>query len=118
MALESCGARLHHLARHMFAFGRPLPTAEMIARIDAVTVESARKAGEVLLSRSRPAFAAIGAGSGLERAIDNIDGLKVRLAAGVFRAKWVPVRVKNASRPKAGAGFDSGNSSGGTGLRR
>jgi predicted Zn-dependent peptidase len=80
MALESCGARIHQLARHIFAFGRPLTTAEMIARIDAVTVESARKAGEVLLSRSRPSFAAIGAGSGLERAIDNIDGL-VRLAA-------------------------------------
>ena len=37
-------------------------------------------AGRSLLSRSRPSFAAIGAGAGLERAIDNIDGL-VRLAA-------------------------------------
>ncbi len=80
MSLESCGARVHQLARHIFAFGRPIPVTELVARIDAVTVASARAAGRDLLSRSRPAFAAIGAGSGLDRAIDNIDGL-VRLAA-------------------------------------
>ena len=80
MAMESCSSRVHQLARHVFAFGRPLTTAEMVARIDAVTVETARAAGRSLLSRSRPSFAAIGAGAGLERAIDNIDGL-VRLAA-------------------------------------
>jgi predicted Zn-dependent peptidase len=80
MSLESCGARVHQLARHIFAFGRPSPVTELVARIDAVTVASARAAGRDLLSRSRPAFAAIGAGSGLDRAIDNIDGL-VRLAA-------------------------------------
>ncbi len=80
MSLESCGARVHQLARQIFAFGKPMTPAELVARIDAVTVESARAAGQSLLARSRPAFAAIGAGSGLDRAIDNIDGL-VRLAA-------------------------------------
>lgn len=80
MSLESCGARVHQLARQIFAFGQPLTTAELVARIDAVTVESARAAGRTLLARSRPAFAAVGAGAGLDRAIDNIDGL-VRLAA-------------------------------------
>lgn len=80
MAMESCSSRVHQLARHVFAFGRPLTPAEMVARIDAVTVETARAAGQSLLSRSRPSFAAVGAGAGLERAIDNIDGL-VRLAA-------------------------------------
>lgn len=80
MAMESCSSRVHQLARHVFAFGRPLTPAEIVARIDAVTVETARAAGQSLLTRSRPSFAAIGAGGGLERAIDNIDGL-VRLAA-------------------------------------
>jgi predicted Zn-dependent peptidase len=80
MGMESCSSRVHQLARHVFAFGRPLTVQEMVARIDTVTVETARAAGQSLLSRSRPSFAAIGAGAGLERAIDNIDGL-VRLAA-------------------------------------
>jgi predicted Zn-dependent peptidase len=80
MSLESCGSRIHQLARQIFSFGRPVTPAELVARIDAVTVESARDAGRTLLGRSRPAFAAIGAGAGLDRAIDNIDGL-VRLAA-------------------------------------
>ena len=80
MSLESCGGRVHQLARQIFAFDKPMTPAELVARIDAVTVESARAAGQILLTRSRPAFAAIGAGSGLDRAIDNIDGL-VRLAA-------------------------------------
>ena len=71
---------MHQLARHVFAFGRPLSAAEIVARIDDVTVETARAAGQSLLVRSRPSFAAVGAGAGLERAIDNIDGL-VRLAA-------------------------------------
>lgn len=80
MSLESCGARVHQLARQIFAFGKPMTPAELVARIDAVTVDSARAAGRALLARSRPAFAAVGAGAGLDRAIDNIDGL-VRLAA-------------------------------------
>ncbi|MGC1464762.1 MAG: insulinase family protein, partial [Pseudolabrys sp.] len=40
----------------------------IVAKIDAVTVESARAAGRALIGRSRPAIAALGAGSGLESA--------------------------------------------------
>jgi predicted Zn-dependent peptidase len=66
MALESSEARLGQLARQMLAYGRPIPLDEIVAKVDAVTVESARAAGRMLISRSRPAIAALGPGSGLE----------------------------------------------------
>jgi len=66
MALESSEARLGQLARQMLAYGRPIPLEEMVARVDAVTVESARAAGRALIGRSPPAIAALGPGSGLE----------------------------------------------------
>ncbi len=66
MALESSEARIGQLARQMIAYGRPIPLDEIVARIDAVTVESARAAGRALVNRSRPAIAALGPGSGLE----------------------------------------------------
>jgi predicted Zn-dependent peptidase len=45
MALESCSSRTEQLARQMFAWGRPIPLDELVARIEAVTVERARAAG-------------------------------------------------------------------------
>ena len=65
-ALESSEARIGQLARQMLAYGRPIPLDEIVAKIDAVTVESARAAGHALVTRSRPAIAALGPGSGLE----------------------------------------------------
>ena len=59
---------LGQLARQMFAYGRPVPLDEIVAKIDAITVESARAAGKALIRRSQPAVAALGPGSGLERA--------------------------------------------------
>ena len=41
--------------------------SEIVAKIDAVTVESARAAGRALIRRSRPAIAALGPGRGLEQ---------------------------------------------------
>ena len=67
MALESSSARAEQLARQIFAHGRPLPTEEIIAKLDAVTVESACAAGRELIRRSPPAFAALGP-AGLESA--------------------------------------------------
>ncbi len=68
MALESSSARAEQLARQMFAWGRPIPLAELAARIDSVTVDSVRAAGRSLIARSRPAVAALGpGGKGLER---------------------------------------------------
>jgi predicted Zn-dependent peptidase len=68
MALESSGARAEQLARQMILFGRPMPLAEIVGRIEAVTVESARAAGRALVKRGRPAIAALGPGAGLESA--------------------------------------------------
>jgi predicted Zn-dependent peptidase len=68
MALESSEARVGQLARQMLAWGRPIPLQEIVAKIDAVTVESARAAGRALIRRGHPAIAALGAGKGLESA--------------------------------------------------
>jgi predicted Zn-dependent peptidase len=65
MALESSEARVGQLARQMLAYGRPIPLDEIVAKIDAVTIESARAAGGALIGRARPAIAALGPGSGL-----------------------------------------------------
>ena len=51
MALESSSARAEQLARQIFAYGRPMPLAEIVAKIEAVTVESARAAGRALIAR-------------------------------------------------------------------
>jgi predicted Zn-dependent peptidase len=66
MALESSEARIGQLARQMLAYGRPMPLEEIVAKVDAVTVASARAAGRALLGGSKPAIAALGPGNGLE----------------------------------------------------
>src|SRR5665213_2296528 len=45
MALESSEARLGQIARQMLAYGRPVALDEIVAKVDAVTVASARAAG-------------------------------------------------------------------------
>ena len=52
MALESSSARAEQLARHIHIYGRPIPLAEIVSRIDAVTVESARAAGRDLIAQA------------------------------------------------------------------
>lgn len=81
MALESSGARAWQLARQMFAYGRIVPVSEIVAKIDAVTVDSVRSAGKTLLARSQPAVAALGPGGrDLEHAATVVDGLARRAA--------------------------------------
>ena len=75
MALESCSSRAEQLARHVLAYGRPLSVDELVARIDAVSVESTRMAAQGLLSRSRPAVVALGSGRGLDTAVTFAEGL-------------------------------------------
>jgi predicted Zn-dependent peptidase len=65
MALESSEARVGQLARQMLAYGRAIPVDEIVAKVDAVTVKSARDAGQTLIGRAKPAIAALGPGSGL-----------------------------------------------------
>jgi predicted Zn-dependent peptidase len=65
MALESSEARLGQIARQMLAYGRPIPLDEIVAKVDAVTVDSARAAGRALIGRGKPAIAALGPGNRL-----------------------------------------------------
>jgi predicted Zn-dependent peptidase len=80
MALESSEARVGQLARQMLAYGRPISLAEIVAKVDAVTVESTRAAGAALIRRSRPAIAALGPGNGLESAAAIAESLVRRVA--------------------------------------
>ena len=75
MALESCSARAEQMARHILAYGRPLTAEELVARIDAVSVETTQNAARGLLSRSRPAVVALGNGRGLDNAVTLAEGL-------------------------------------------
>ncbi len=80
MALESSEARIGQLARQMLAYGRPIPLEEIVAKIDAVSVDSARAAGRAVIQRGRLAIAALGPGNGLESTAAIAESL-VRRAA-------------------------------------
>jgi predicted Zn-dependent peptidase len=80
MALESSEARLGQIARQMLAYGRPMPLDEIVAKVDAVTVASARATGRALIGRGRPAIAALGPGNGLESTAAIAEGLVCRAA--------------------------------------
>jgi predicted Zn-dependent peptidase len=68
MTLESSEARAAQLARQMLAYGRPVPLEEIVAKVDAVSVATARAAGRRLIRRAPPAVAVLGRGPGLQRA--------------------------------------------------
>jgi predicted Zn-dependent peptidase len=76
MALESSGARAEQLARQIIAYDRTIPLEEIVAKVEAVTVESARQAGRALINRSRPAVAALGPSRDLERAATIAESLR------------------------------------------
>jgi predicted Zn-dependent peptidase len=80
MALESSGERVGQLARQMIIHGRPIPVQELVAKVDAVTVESARAAGRALFGRGKLATAMLGLGSGLESATTIAQSLALRAA--------------------------------------
>ena len=58
-ALESSNARAEQLARQVLAFGRELTRAEIIDKIDALSVEDVRAAGRKALA-SAPTVASVG----------------------------------------------------------
>ncbi len=80
MALESSGERIGQLARQMMAWGRPIPLDELVAKVEAVTVDSARAAGRALIARGQMATAVLGLGSGLESAAAIAETLTRRAA--------------------------------------
>jgi predicted Zn-dependent peptidase len=80
MALESSGARIDQLARQMLTRGRTIAVDELVANVEAVTVESARGAGRALIARGKMATSVIGLGSGLESAAAIAETLTRRAA--------------------------------------
>jgi predicted Zn-dependent peptidase len=80
MALESSGDRIGQLARQMMVWGRPIPLDEVVEKIEAVTVDSARAAGRTLIANGKPAIAVLGVGSGLESAAAIAETLTRRAA--------------------------------------
>ena len=59
MSLESTSSRCEQLARQMLVYGRPVPTEEIVAMIDAVTTQDVVRVAERLFS-SKPSLSAIG----------------------------------------------------------
>ncbi len=59
MSLESTGSRCEQLARQVQVFGRTIPTAETVARLDAVDVDAVRRAAARIF-RGPPTLAALG----------------------------------------------------------
>ena len=66
-ALESPSARAHQIARQTFVYGAPLSLEDMLARIDAITLEDVRQVGSAML-KSPPTVVAIG---GVGKALDS-----------------------------------------------
>lgn len=58
-ALETPGGRIERDARQLLAWGRVIPSEDVIAKVDAVTVEHVRAAGRRLIA-GKPTLAAIG----------------------------------------------------------
>ncbi len=59
MSLESTGSRCEQLARQVQVFGRVVPTAETVAKIEAVTAEDIERAAAHIF-RAAPTLAAMG----------------------------------------------------------
>ena len=59
MSLESTGSRCEQIARQIQVFGRIVPTAETVAKLNAVTAEGVRRAA-MRVFRAAPTLAAMG----------------------------------------------------------
>ena len=60
MGLESCSAVCEELARQLLCFRRRIPTAELVAKLDAVDTEAIRRVGRTLLGDAQLTLAAVG----------------------------------------------------------
>ncbi len=58
-ALESPGGRIERIARQLLAWGRIIPSQELVDRIDKLTVDDVREAGRTVL-QGAPTLSAIG----------------------------------------------------------
>ena len=67
MARESTPSRCENAARQLLVHGRHVPQDEIVARLDAVTVEDARRCALRLFGRGRPTMATVGPQAGMGR---------------------------------------------------
>jgi predicted Zn-dependent peptidase len=63
-ALETPGGRIERVARQLLSWGRVVPSDEIVLKVDALTMEQVREAGQRLL-HGEPTLAAIGPIKGL-----------------------------------------------------
>ena len=74
MSLESTGSRCEQLARQIQVFGRIVPVAETVAKIEAVTLADVRRAASRIF-RGRPTLAAMGPTDHVPHLVDIADRL-------------------------------------------
>jgi predicted Zn-dependent peptidase len=74
MSLESTGSRCEQLGRQIQVFGRVIPTAETVAKLNAVITDEVRRAASRLF-RSTPTLAAIGPVSRVPKLADIAERL-------------------------------------------
>ncbi len=76
MSMESTGSRCEQLSRQMQVFGRIIPTAETVAKLEAVTVDDVRRAAARIF-RGTPTLAALGPA----QSVPSLSHITERLAA-------------------------------------
>ncbi len=74
MSLESTGSRCEQLARQIQVFGRIVPVAETVAKIESVTLADIRRAASRIF-RARPTLAALGPADQVPHLVDIADRL-------------------------------------------
>lgn len=65
MTLESPAARAGQIARQLLLFGRVIPTEELVAKIEAISVDDIRDLATRIFTGSTPTLAAVGAIKGM-----------------------------------------------------
>ena len=76
MSMESTGSRCEQLSRQMQVFGRIIPTAETVAKLEAVSVDDVRRAAARIF-RGTPTLAALGPA----QSVPSLSHITERLAA-------------------------------------
>jgi predicted Zn-dependent peptidase len=77
MTLESPAGRAGQIARQMLLFRRPIPTEELVQKINAIGVDTIRSLAADIFTNSEPTVAAVGALDGMMRR----DQIVARLGA-------------------------------------
>ncbi len=71
MCLEQSSSRAEQIARQMLLFGRVIPIAELIEKVENVDIATLVRLAEILMIQKSPSIALVGPGSGLA-SFDNI----------------------------------------------